>query len=102
MVGGTRTNPAPIPEILNIMKAFRVTKPGVDMMTLMRSQKLLMSDIGIGGRGQCMDFMYFGECDRAGCSYIHEPARVSPGKRKDILRKMTKALAGYIADDSGG
>jgi hypothetical protein len=63
----------------------------------MRAQKLLMADIGIGGRGQCLDFMYFGECERPGCSYSHEPARVSPGKRKDIVRKMSKATADYIA-----
>ena len=98
--GVVRTNPSPVPEIVNIMKAFRATKPGVDMMTLMRSQKLLMSDIGIGGRGQCMDYMYFGECGRPGCSYLHDVARVSPGKKKDIVKKMTKALAGYIADDT--
>ncbi len=97
---GVRTNPSPVPEIVNIMKAFRVTKPGVDMLTLMRSQKLLMTDIGIGGRGQCMDYMYFGECGRPSCSYLHDVARVSPGKKKDIFKKMTKAVAGYIADDT--
>lgn len=97
VVGGRRTNPAPVPEIVNIMKTFREAKPGVDMVTLMRVQKLTMSDIGIGGRGQCLDFMYFGECERPGCSYSHEPKGVSPGKRKDIVRKMTKATTDFIA-----
>ena len=97
VVGGRRTNPAPVPEIVNLMKSFREVKPGIDMITLMRAQKLTMADVGLGGRGQCLDFMYFGECDRSGCSYNHEPARVSPGKRKDIVRKMTKANADYIA-----
>ncbi|KAI2497677.1 hypothetical protein MHU86_16806 [Fragilaria crotonensis] len=60
MIGGKWVNPTPIPEIVTIMAAFRGRMPGVDMYTLMRSQKLLMSDVGIGGRGQCMDFMYFG------------------------------------------
>ena len=98
VVAGRRTNPAPVPEIVSIMKTFREAKPGVDMITLMRAQKLLMSDIGIGGRGQCLDFMYFGECERPGCSYSHEPARVSPGKRRDIVRKMTKAVADYLSE----
>jgi hypothetical protein len=105
VIGGRRTNPAPVPEIVSIMTTFRAAKPGVDMITLMRAQKLLMADIGIGGRGQCLDFMYFGECDRPGCSYSHEPARVSPGKRKDIVRKMSKATADYIsatAPDANG
>lgn len=96
-VNGRRTNPAPVPEIVNIMTKFREEKPGIDMMTLMRAQKLVMADVGLGGRGQCLDFMYFGECDRAGCSYNHAPAKVSPGKRNDIVRKMTKAVADYIA-----
>ena len=100
VVGGKRTNPAPIPEIVTIMSAFREKMPGVDMVTLMRSQKLLMADIGIGGRGQCMDFMYFGECVRSGCTYSHEPARVSPGKRRDIVKKMTKAVAGFLAEEA--
>ena len=100
MAGAKRTNPAPIPEIVTIMSAFREKRPGVDMVTLMRSQKLLMADIGIGGRGQCMDFMYFGECGRSGCTYAHEPARVSPGKRRDIVKKMTKAVAGFLAEDA--
>ena len=98
VVAGRRVNPAPVPEIVSIMKTFREAKPGVDMITLMRAQKLLMSDIGIGGRGQCLDFMYFGECERPGCSYSHEPARVSPGKRRDIVRKMTKAVADYLSE----
>ena len=97
VIGGRRINPAPVPEIVSIMTTFRAAKPGVDMIALMRAQKLLMADIGIGGRGQCLDFMYFGECERPGCSYSHEPARVSPGKRKDIVRKMSKATADYIA-----
>ena len=97
IVGGRRTNPAPVPEIVNIMKTFREAKPGVDMITLMRAQKLTMAEIGIGGRGQCLDFMYFGACERPGCSYVHEAARVSPGKRNDIVRKMTKATADFIA-----
>jgi hypothetical protein len=82
------------------MSAFREKRPGVDMVMLMRSQKLLMADIGIGGRGQCMDFMYFGECGRSGCTYAHGPARVSPGKRRDIVKKMTKAVAGFLAEDA--
>jgi hypothetical protein len=100
VAGAKRTNPAPIPEIVTIMSAFREKRPGVDMVTLMRSQKLLMADIGIGGRGQCMDFMYFGECGRSGCTYAHGPARVSPGKRRDIVKKMTKAVAGFLAEDA--
>ena len=97
VVNGRRINPAPVPEIVSIMTKFREEKPGIDMMTLMRAQKLVMADVGVGGRGQCLDFVYFGACDRPGCSYAHEPARVSPGKRRDLVRKMTKAIADYLA-----
>jgi hypothetical protein len=99
-VDGRRKNPKPVPEIVNIMQVFREANPNVDMQTLMRSQKLLMSDIGIGGRGQCLDFNYFGQCVKENCSYHHDAAHVSPGKRKDIVKKMTKAIAGYLAADS--
>jgi hypothetical protein len=70
------------------------------MYTIMRSQKLLMSDVGIGGRGQCMDFMYFGECGKTGCSYSHVAGAVSAGKRRDVIKKMTKAVAGYLAEET--
>lgn len=100
MVGGKWVNPTPIPEIVSVMTAFRARKPGVDMYTIMRAQKLLMSDVGIGGRGQCMDFMYFGECSKMGCTYSHIAGAVSSGKRRDVIKKMTKAVAGYLADDA--
>jgi hypothetical protein len=99
-VDGSRKNPKPVTEIVNIMQVFREAKPNVDMQTLMRSQKLLMSDIGIGGRGQCLDFNYFGQCVKESCSYHHDAAHVSPGKRKDIVKKMNKAIAGYLAADN--
>ena len=34
------------------MKVFKDSHPDVDVSALMRSQKLTMADIGIGGRGQ--------------------------------------------------
>ncbi len=64
IVGGKWMNPTPIPEIVYIMSDFRVRKPGVDMYTLMRSQKLLMLFMGIWGRRQCMDFTYSGDVGR--------------------------------------
>jgi hypothetical protein len=82
------------------MQGLRDKRPGVDMNTVMRSEKLLIADIGIGGRGACLDFMYFGECSRPGCSYNHEPANVSAGKRRDCVKKMTKAVAGYLEKNS--
>jgi hypothetical protein len=100
MVGGKWLNPTPIPEIVSIMTALRARKPGVDMYTIMRSKTLLMSDVGIGGRGQCMDFMYFGECGKTGCSYSHVAGAVSAGKRRDVIKKMTKAVAGYLAEET--
>jgi hypothetical protein len=92
-------NPNPIPEIVSIMQEFRTKQPGVDMYTLMRSEKLLMADVGIGGRGACMDFIYFGECPKASCTFTHDPANVSPGKRRDCVKKMTKAVAGYLLNN---
>jgi hypothetical protein len=82
------------------MSDFRLRKPGVDLYTLMRSQKLLMSDLGIGSRGHCMDFMYFVKCGKAGCTYSHVAGAVSAGKRCNI-KKMTKAVAGYLAEETG-
>ena len=96
VVDGKRTNPTPIPEVVTILHDLRVKRPGVDMNAIMKSEKLLISDIGIGGRGACLDFMYFGECNKSGCSYNHEPANVSAGKRRDCIKKMTKAAAGYM------
>ncbi len=103
LVGGKRTNPTPIPEVVAIMQGLRAKWPGVDMNALMRSEKLVIAKIGIGGKGACLDFMYFGECDRAGCSYNHGPARnVSTGKRRDFVRRMTKAVAGYLKNNPAG
>ena len=44
--------------------------------------------------------MYFGACERPGCSYGHEAARVFPGKRNAIVQNMTKAMADFLAADS--
>ena len=59
IVGGKRKNPDPIPEFVDIMRELRTTqRPGTDMNALlMRSERLLIADIGIGGRGACLDFM---------------------------------------------
>ena len=103
LVGGKRTNPTPIPEVVAIMQGLRAKRPGVDMNALMRSEKLGIAEVGIGGRGACLDFMYFGECARAGCTYDHGPARnVSAGKRRDCVKRMTKAAAGYLENNPIG
>jgi hypothetical protein len=93
--------PKPVFEIVNIVKVFKDSHSDVDTISaLMRSQKLTMAYIGIGVRGQCMDFMYFGKCVKEGCTYNHEPANVSPGKKKDVIRKIHKATAGYLATNT--
>ena len=96
MIGGTRTNPDAVPELVEIMRGLRVARPGTDMNALIRSERLVIADIAIGGRGACLDFMYVGECTRAGCTFHHDPANVSAGKRRDVIKKLTKAVAGYL------
>jgi len=49
LVGGKRTNPTPIPEVVAIMQGLRAKRPGVDMNALMRSEKLGIAKVGIGG-----------------------------------------------------
>lgn len=100
-VGGKRTNPQPVPEIVAIMQGLRTHTPGVTMNEFMRSEKLLMADVGIGGRGACLDFMYFGECARPGCTYNHDPQSVSAGKRRDIVKKMNRAVKTFIEKNPG-
>ena len=103
LIGGKRTNPAPIPEVVAIMQGLRAQRPGADMNALMRSEKLGIAEIGIGGKGACLDFMYVGECAKAECSYDHGPPRnVSAGKRRDCVKRMTKAVAGYLANNPIG
>jgi hypothetical protein len=47
--------------------------------------------------------MYFGECARSGCSYEHGPARnVSAGKRRDCVKRMTKAALGFLVNNPVG
>jgi hypothetical protein len=103
LIGGKRTNPTPIPEVVAIMQGLRAKRPGVDMNAVMRSEKLTIAEIGIGGKGACLDFMYFGECTRSGCSYEHGPVRnVSAGKRRDCVRRMTKAASGFLKNNPVG
>ena len=103
LIGGKRTNPTPIPEVVAIMQGLRAKRPGVDMNAVMRSEKLTIAEIGIGGKGACLDFMYFGECARSGCSYEHGPVRnVSAGKRRDCVRRMTKAASGFLENNPVG
>ena len=52
LVGGKRTKPAPIPEVVAIMQGMRTKRPGVDMNALMRLEKLGIAEVGIGG-GEC-------------------------------------------------
>jgi hypothetical protein len=49
LVGGKRTNPAPIPEVVAIMQGLRAKRPGVDMNALMHSEKLGIAEVVIGG-----------------------------------------------------
>jgi hypothetical protein len=103
LVDGKRKNPTPIPGVVAIMQGLRAKRPGVDMNALMRSDKLGIAEVGIGGMGACLDFMYFGECARAGCTYDHGPAHnVSAGKRRNCVKRMTKAAAGYLKNNPIG
>jgi hypothetical protein len=45
LIGGKRTNPTPIPEVVAIMQGLHAKRPGVDMNTLMRSEKLTIAEI---------------------------------------------------------
>jgi hypothetical protein len=56
VAGGKRKNPEPIPEFVSLMHDLRTQQPGTDIHALFRSEKLLISDIGVGGRGTCLDF----------------------------------------------
>jgi hypothetical protein len=97
LVGGKRTIPTPIPEVVAIVQRLRAKIPGVDMNAVMRSEKLGIAEVGIGGRGACLDFVYLGKCARSGCTYDLGPARnVSAGKHRDCIKQMTKAAAGYL------
>jgi hypothetical protein len=102
VIGGKRTNPDAVPELVEIMRGLRSARPGTDMNALIRSERLSIAEIAIGGRGSCLDFMYVGECARAGCTYNHDPSSVSPGKRRDVIRKMTRAVAGYLEHNPVG
>ena len=103
VVGGKRTNPAPIPEVVAIMQGLRAKRPRVEMNALMLSEKLGIAEVGIGGRGACLDFMYFGKCARSGCTYDHGPAcNVLAGKCRDCVKRMTKAAAGYLENNPIG
>ncbi len=86
LVCGKRTNPAPIPEVVVIIQGLRAKRPGVDMNALMRTDKLGIAEVGIGERGACLDFMYFGEGARSGCTYDHGPARKSVGRQTPRLQ----------------
>jgi hypothetical protein len=96
VIGGKRTNPDAVPELVEIMRDLRTKRPGADMSALIRSERLVIADIAIGGRGACLDFMYVGECARAGCTFNHDPSNVSAGKRRDVTRKLARAVAGYL------
>jgi hypothetical protein len=97
------TNPTPIPEVVSIMQELGAKRPRVDMNAVMRSEKLGIVEVGIGGRGPCRDFLYFGECARSGCTYDHGPARnVSAGKHCACVKRMTKATAEYLENNPVG
>jgi hypothetical protein len=53
--------------VVAIMQGLRAKRPGVKMNAIMMSERLVIAKIGIGGKGACHDFMYFGERARAGC-----------------------------------
>lgn len=69
--GTTHKNPTPIPEIIAIMGAYRHQKPGVGMRELMRVERQPFAQMVLGPRGTCMDYVYFGECTSAECTYNH-------------------------------
>ena len=101
LIGGKRTNPTPIPEVVAIMQGLCAKRPGVDMNALMRSEKLGIAEIRIGGKGTCLNFMYIGKCARAGCSYDQCPARnVLAGKRRD-RQANDKGRGGIPREQSG-
>ena len=103
LIGEKRTNPTPIPEVVAIMQGLRTKRPGVNMNALMRSEKIGIAEIGIGGKGASLDFMYFGECARAGCTYDHGPVRnVSAGNCRECVKRMAKATVGYLVKNPAG
>jgi hypothetical protein len=68
LVGGKRTNPTPIPDVVAIIQGLRAKRPGVDMNALMRSEKLGIAEVGIWGRGACLVL----------CTLANSPERGAP------------------------
>ncbi len=51
----------------------------------------------------CLNFMYFGECARAGCPYEHgSVGNVLAGKRRDYVWRITEAAAEFLQNSPVG
>jgi hypothetical protein len=96
VAGGKRKNPEPIQNSMSLMHDLRTQQPGTDIHALFRSEKLLISDIGVGGRGTCLDFTYIGECTRLGCTFNRSRPMSLRANVETAIKKMTKAVAGYL------
>ena len=48
-MGGKRTNPTPIPEVVAIIQGLRAKRLKVNMNAMMRSEKLGIAEVGISG-----------------------------------------------------
>ncbi len=71
----------------------KITKQYPDMliMDLVRKGGIRLSDVQVGGRGECTNFGLLGHCP--GCRYSHVICKVADARQVVIAKNMEKAMA---------
>jgi hypothetical protein len=65
--------------------------PDMLIMDFMRREGIRLSDVQVGGRGECTNFGLLGHCP--GCRYSHVVCKVADEHQVVIVKNMEKAMA---------
>jgi hypothetical protein len=96
----TRTFRHVPPSVKAVLRGVRSKYPSVTVAELMAAHDppLQYSNVKMGPNGSCLDYLCFGACKNARCSYKHTEAASIPAARADTV--APKLAAAYTAYDA--
>jgi hypothetical protein len=72
--------------------------PDMGIMALVKKGGIRLSDVQVGGKGECINFGLLGKCP--GCRYNHVVCKVADARQVAIAKNMEKAMAAMKTENS--
>ena len=96
--GKPSVNTAIPPLCKTAVAKFTKQYPDMGIMALVKKGGIRLSDVQVGGKGECINFGLLGKCP--GCRYNHVVCKVADARQVAIAKNMEKAMAAMKTENS--